>query len=79
MFVTNTWTFPLLVIFISGWIIFRYIYRQRIDWLALLVGGILEFVYINDPTVAEYTRTNTVMKWWGWIQTGVVRSLGESV
>jgi hypothetical protein len=149
MLITNTWTFPLLIILVCIWIAFRVIYRQPIDWLALFVGGVIgtfliypflngftanslptpiefvtkdmhtpisrflgmhwpillllclgvfekryrrlsitlsttwmlmlvisEFVYINDPTAAQYERTNTVMKWWGWIQTGVVVSLG---
>jgi hypothetical protein len=149
MMITNTWTFPLLIILIFGWIAFRLIYRQPIDWFALIGGGIAgafliypfligftanslptpinvvtgdlhtpvsrfigmhwpvifllcfgffeknyrrlsislsvtwlllllisEFIYINDPTGAQYERTNTVMKWWGWIQTGVFLSLG---
>ncbi|MEJ2620608.1 MAG: hypothetical protein P8163_10185, partial [Candidatus Thiodiazotropha sp.] len=42
--------------------------------LSLLI--ISEFVYIDDPTVGQFERTNSVMKWWGWIQTGAVLSLG---
>jgi uncharacterized membrane protein len=45
-----------------------------LTWLLLLL--LSEFIYIDDPTTAQYERTNTVMKWWGWIQTGAVASLG---
>jgi hypothetical protein len=149
MLITNTWTFPLIVILIGGWIAFRFIYRMPVDWLALIAGGVAgtfliypfltgftanslptpidfvrgdmhtpisrflgmhwhvllllclglfekkyrrlsitlsvtwmfmliisEFIYIDDPTGAQYERTNSVMKWWGWIQTGVVVTLG---
>jgi hypothetical protein len=149
MLITNTWTFPLLIIFIFGWLAFRLIYRKPIDWRAIIVGGLIgtffiypfligltsnslptpiafvtgdlhtpvsrflglhwpivlllffgffekkyrrlsitlsvtwitlllisEFIYIDDPTAAQYERTNSVMKWWGWIQTGVVITLG---
>jgi hypothetical protein len=149
MLITNTWTFPLLVILVFGWIAFRLFYRQPIDWIALIFGGVTgtfliypflvgftsnslpipiglvtgelhtplsrffgmhwpfllllffgffvdkyrrlsislsviwlslylisEILFINDPTAAQYERTNTVMKWWGWIQTGIVLTLG---
>jgi hypothetical protein len=149
MLITNTWTFPLLILLICGWLVFRMIYRQPIDWLALIAGGLIgtfliypfltgftanslatpikfvtadlhtpasrflglhwpillllslglfekkyrrisltlsitwtilllfsEFIFIDDPTVAQYERTNSVMKWWGWIQTGVIVTLG---
>jgi uncharacterized membrane protein len=149
MLITNTWTFPLLMVLILVWLSFRLIYRQPIDWLALIFGGLIgtfliypfligftanslptpvdivtrdlhtpisrflglhwpiilllsfgffekkyrrlsltlsvtwlmlllvsEFIFIDDPTGGKYQRTNTVMKWWGWIQTGVVLSLG---
>jgi uncharacterized membrane protein len=149
MLITNTWAFPLLILFIIGWLAFRIIYRQPIDWLALITGGLTgtfliypflagftanslptpikfvtgdlhtpayrflglhwpillllafglfekryrrisltlsatwlmlllfsEFIYIDDPTGSKYERTNSVMKWWGWIQTGVILTLG---
>jgi hypothetical protein len=149
MMITNTWTFPLLVLLIIGWLIFRLFNKQPIDWIALFAGGVAgsfliypflfgftanslatplkfvtsgmhtpisrflamhwpillvlffgffekkyrrlslslsvtwlcllvlsEFVYVDDPTADKYERTNSVMKWWGWIQTGVVVSLG---
>jgi len=43
-------------------------------WLFLLI--LSEVVYIDDPTGDHFSRTNTVMKWWGWIQVGVFTSLG---
>ena len=43
-------------------------------WLFLLVMS--ELIYIDDPTGDYFSRTNTVMKWWGWIQVGVFVSLG---
>ncbi len=149
MLITNTWTFPLLVLLILGWLAFRLMYKLPVDWLALFAGGVAgtfliypfligftsnslptpikfvsenlhtpisrfiglhwpvllllsfgffekkyrrfsltlsitwlsllfisEFVYIDDPTGAQYERTNSVMKWWGWIQTGVIATLG---
>jgi hypothetical protein len=149
MLITNTWTFPLLILLIFGWLVFRIIYHQPIDWPALIAGGLAgtfliypflagftanslptpikivtgdlhtpayrflamhwplllllvfgffekkyrrtslmlsvtwlalllfsEFIYIDDPTGSKYERTNSVMKWWGWIQTGVTLTLG---
>ncbi len=149
MLITNTWTFPLLVLLILGWLAFRLIYKLPVDWVALFAGGLVgtfliypfligftsnslptpikfvsenlhtpisrfiglhwpillllsfgffekkyrrlsltlsvtwlslliisEFVYIDDPTGSQYERTNSVMKWWGWIQTGVIATLG---
>jgi hypothetical protein len=149
MLITNTWTFPLLVLLVLGWISFRFIYKHPIDWIALFAGGFAgtfliypfligftsnslptpfklvsgdlhtpisrfigmhwpvllllglglierkyrrlsltlsvtwltllmssEFIYIDDPNGAQYERTNSVMKWWGWIQTGVIVTLG---
>jgi len=43
-------------------------------WVFLLI--LSELIYIDDPTAAHFSRTNTVMKWWGWIQVGVFISLG---
>ncbi|MBX2857563.1 MAG: DUF2298 domain-containing protein [Cellvibrionaceae bacterium] len=149
MMITNTWTFPLLVLLIGGWLAFRFFYKKSIDWLALIGGGlagtfliypfligftanslptpirfvngdlhtpisrflamhwpmlllvvfalfekkyrrlsltfavtwfalllISEFIYIDDPTGSQYQRTNSTMKWWGWIHTGVIVMLG---
>lgn len=43
-------------------------------WLVILV--LSEVIYIDDPTGGHYSRTNTVMKWWGWMQVGVFVTLG---
>ena len=45
-----------------------------VAWLFMLV--LSEIVYIDDPTADFYRRTNTTMKWWGWIHSGVFVSLG---
>lgn len=44
------------------------------SWLFMLF--LSEFIYIDDPTADFYRRTNTTMKWWGWIHSGVFVSLG---
>lgn len=150
MMITNTWTFPLLVLLICGWLAFRLIYRKPIAWAWLIGGGVAatlliypfligfagrslstpvrfvpweehtplsrfvalqwpvilvlafgffepkyrklsvalssvwlgllvlsEVIFIDDPTAAQYQRTNTTMKWWGWIQVGVFVSVGS--
>ncbi len=150
MIITNTWTFPLLILLIGGWLAFRAFSKQTIDWIALIGGGVAgtlliypflsgftanylptpiklvtgdmhtpvsrfvgmhwpallvlgfgffsekkyrrlcltfsviwllllmfsEFLYVDDPSTGKYDRTNSVMKWWGWIQTGMIASLG---
>lgn len=43
-------------------------------WLLLLLLG--EFVYMDDITAAQYERTNTTMKWWGWVHSGIVVMMG---
>lgn len=150
LMVTNTWVFPLLVLTISGWLVFRWHYRQPIEWRWLLAGGMAatfliypfltgfatrnlqasvawvasgehtpparflalhwpvlvllalgffeprfrklslafstvwlgllllsELIYIDDPTGGKYQRTNTTMKWWGWVHVGVLVTLGS--
>ncbi|MCX7088443.1 MAG: DUF2298 domain-containing protein [Methylococcales bacterium] len=37
-------------------------------FLGLLL--VSECIYVDDPTGGKYERTNTVMKWWGWIWSG---------
>lgn len=49
---------------------------------ALIFGGLLlisEFIYVDDVTGGRYERTNTTMKWWGWIYSGAVVALGVQV
>lgn len=149
MLITNTWTMPLLVLLIVGWIIYRLVRKQPVNWVWLMGGGVAvtfliypfltlfltsslstpmdiviermrtpfsrfvalqwpvillivlgfwegrkqkiawffslvwllmlilsEVVYIDDPTAGHFSRTNTVMKWWGWIQVGAFITLG---
>ena len=45
-----------------------------LGWLFML--GLSEVVYIDDPTGDHFRRTNTTMKWWGWIHSGMFVSLG---
>jgi len=41
-----------------------------------LTLALSEIVFFNDPSGQHFERTNTVMKWWGFIQTGSVIALG---
>lgn len=53
--------------------------RQLIIYLALGVGLMLflsEFIYVDDPSGGKFIRTNTTMKWWGWIFAMGVVGLG---
>jgi uncharacterized membrane protein len=53
---------------------------RKLSMALVLTFGIMlllsEFIYIDDPTGGKYIRTNTVMKWWGWIYVGSLVSLG---
>lgn len=42
----------------------------------LLMLGLTEFVYVDDPTGGKFERTNTVMKLWGWLWVAGIMSLG---
>jgi uncharacterized membrane protein len=58
---------------------FEHKWRKLCVALVLTFGIMLllsEFIYIDDPTGGKYIRTNTVMKWWGWIYVGSLVSLG---
>ena len=152
MLATNTWTFPLQVALLLGWIAWRYLNHRPPLWKALLLGGfagclllypfltgfagkalatpirwvaaedhtplrqflalhwpllllgglalwqkenrrldllfaavflglllISEFIYVDDPTTGAYERANTTMKWWGWIWSGAVVTLGVAL
>ena len=35
-----------------------------------------EFVWVDDPSAGRYERTNTTMKWWGWMWSGALLSSG---
>jgi uncharacterized membrane protein len=43
--------------------------------VALLILVISEFFYMNDRGGGEYTRFNTTLKWWSWLQVLVVVGL----
>ena len=47
--------------------------RKTALLFAVIFLGLLlisEYIYVDDPTGDKSERTNTVMKWWGWIWTG---------
>ncbi|BCL76615.1 hypothetical protein JHS3_23510 [Jeongeupia sp. HS-3] len=48
-------------------------------YMALAFGALLllsEMIFVDDPSGGRFERTNTVMKWWGWIWTGGLAVLG---
>ncbi|QNM98384.1 DUF2298 domain-containing protein [Chitinimonas koreensis] len=74
-FLALTW--PLLILLVLG--LFRRGTRGLALYFALSFGLLLlmsEVVFVDDPSGDQYQRTNTVMKWWGWIWTGGLTVLG---
>lgn len=73
-FMAQHW--PLLGLGIIGLILPE---KRRIAamFAAVFLGLLLvsECIYIDDPTGGRYERTNTVMKWWGWLWSGAQVSL----
>ncbi|PKF61960.1 hypothetical protein CW745_08210 [Psychromonas sp. psych-6C06] len=68
---------PLLLLIVMG--LFEPKYRKWSITIALTFAFMLfvsEMIYIDDPTEGKYLRTNSVMKWWGWIYVGGIISLG---
>ncbi|MCE0558087.1 DUF2298 domain-containing protein [Motilimonas sp. E26] len=53
---------------------------RQLTVVFLLTFGLLllisEMIYIDDPTGGKFIRTNTVMKWWGWIYVGALVLFG---
>jgi len=41
-----------------------------------LMLALSEIIFFNDPSGEHFERTNTVMKWWGFIHTAGILSLG---
>ena len=41
--------------------------------LMVIVG---EFVFVDDPSAERFERTNTTMKWWGWLWSGGILGCG---
>ncbi len=58
--------FGLLSLFSSG------TRKLALSFSAVFLGLLLisECIYVDDPSGDQYERTNTVMKWWGWIWSG---------
>lgn len=53
--------------------------RKTVFVMALVFGGLMllsEFIYVDDVTGGRYERTNTTMKWWGWIHSGAIIAIG---
>lgn len=46
-------------------------------FLGLLV--VSELIYVDDPTGDAFERSNTTMKWWGWIWSGAAVALGTTL
>lgn len=62
---------PLLVLLTLGMI--EPTTRKLSMTFALTFAALLfisELIYVDDPTGDKYERTNTTMKWWGWIWCG---------
>jgi len=58
--------FGVLALFSSG------TRRMALLFAAVFLGLLLvsECIFVDDPSGGKYERTNTVMKWWGWIWSG---------
>jgi len=75
LFIGQHW--PLLVLIVLG--LFEPTTRKFSVAMAVTFGLLLlmsEVVYVDDVTGDKYERSNTTMKWWGWIWCGGVVSLG---
>jgi len=46
---------------------------------ALAILLLSEWVFIDDPSGDHYERTNTTMKWWGYLYTAVIIGLGSAL
>lgn len=44
-------------------------------WLSLLVAS--EFLFVDDVYSGRFERFNTALKWWGWIYTGALVTMGS--
>ena len=164
--ITNSWVFPLQVLFTGGWILYRYVSKNPPNWGALFAGGLAataciypfmegfgtksldtpirlvesvnrtpinvflaifwpmillailsvvdffwskgtseqqsdgfhkrhlvlmmgltamaillfsELLYVDDPTGGASLRTNTTMKWWGWLWVAAMMSMAGAL
>lgn len=74
-FLALTW--PLLILMVLG--LFQRYASGLPRFMALLFAGLLlmsELVFVDDRSGDHFERTNTVMKWWGYIWTGGLVALG---
>ena len=65
-FLAQHW--PLLLLILLGCLLKQT--RQLVFYLTVALGVMLflsEFIYVDDPSGGKFIRTNTTMKWWGWI------------
>lgn len=68
---------PLLILFILN--ILEAQRNQFALWAALtfllmMLAG--EFLFVDDPSAAHFERTNTTMKWWGWMWSAALLTCG---
>ncbi|MEN9865453.1 MAG: hypothetical protein RL748_1043, partial [Pseudomonadota bacterium] len=149
MLMTNTWVLPMQVVLLLAWCGWCFWQERRIEWQALLAGGVTgliliypfltsfathalntpirftnaidltdplrlfalmwpllalfglslidkkqrplallfvgafgamlllgEFTFVDDPSGGKFERTNTTMKWWGWMWSGGLLTAG---
>ncbi|MES2933042.1 MAG: DUF2298 domain-containing protein, partial [Pseudomonadota bacterium] len=68
---------PLLVFFALG--LWQKETRRLTLFFTLIFAAFLlisEVIYVDDPSGDQFERSNTVMKWWGWIWSGGLAALG---
>lgn len=74
-FIGQFW--PLLILFVLG---FATAGHRKLTWFFTLFFTALfifvEIIYVDDGTGGIYERLNSTMKWWGWIWTGSLLTLG---
>ncbi len=74
-FIGQFW--PLLILFVLGFI--APTYRRITLFFTVFFIGVFAFtetVFVDDTTDGIYERLNSVMKWWGWLWTASLLTLG---
>ncbi|GGP26032.1 DUF2298 domain-containing protein [Silvimonas amylolytica] len=74
-FVIFLW--PMLILLVAA--LFEKKTRPLALMLVVAFGAMLlvsEFIYVQDPSGGKFIRTNTTMKWWGWMYSGAILALG---
>lgn len=68
---------PQLLLIVTSLFVAR---KQPVVWallgITVLLLGLSELVFVDDPLVGKYNRFNTALKWWSWLQVAVVLGLG---